>query len=86
MTEDITPQVLIQIRQEIATLGGRVDRISDEITSVRNDLTREMRHGFAQVNEQLSSVVALMGILAKNDDRLERRIQAIEARLAEPGH
>ncbi len=82
MTEDITPQVLVQIRQDIAALGDRVDQ---GVASLADGLRREMRMGFAHTAEQLSSVIALLGVLAKNDDRLERRIEAIEARLAEPG-
>lgn len=93
MTEDITPQVLVQIRQDIAALGDRVDRditqlgarIDRDMAVLRDDLTQAMQRGFAHTNEQLSSMIALMGVLAKNDDRLEHRIEAIEAKLAEPG-
>ena len=85
MAEDITPQVLQQIRQDMAGLGERMSGFEDRVDRNITSLREEMRRGFAHTQEQLSSMIALMGVLAKNDDRLERRIEAIEARLAQPG-
>jgi hypothetical protein len=90
-TKDITPHVLAEIRHDIAALGDRVTAMQvhfdTDLAGLREEMRRgsaglreEMRRGFAGTAEQLSSVIALMGVLAKNDDRLEHRIEAIEAR------
>lgn len=95
MTEDITSAVLRQIREDIAHLGERFasefadvrTEFTSEFTDVRaeiSDLRTEVRTGFAHTNEQLGAVVALMGRLAKSDEHLEARIDALEARLVEP--
>ena len=81
MTEDITSQILIQIRQDIAKVDSRVGSLEERLESGLADLRSEMRQGFAKVNEQLGAVVILMGHLARNDDRLEARIETIERHL-----
>lgn len=78
MTEDITTQVLVQIGQDIANLERRLE---DRFGRFEGEVARR----FDRSDEQLRSIVALMGVLAKNDDRLDHRIEALEARLAGPG-
>jgi chaperonin cofactor prefoldin len=85
VTEDITSHVLAQIRQDIARVDSRVTALSERVERIEAglaDLRDEVRRGFAHLGEQLGSIVALMGVLAKNDERLELRIEAIETRLA----
>ena len=87
MTEDITGRVLNQIREDIAELRHHMDERFEAIDRRFEQVDRRLEHvdrRFDRNAEQLSSLIALMGVLAKNDDRVERRVEAIEAQLAGP--
>ena len=65
----------------------QVDRRLEQIDRRFEQVDRRLEHvdrRFDRNAEQLSSLIALMGVLAKNDDRVERRVEAIEAQLAGP--
>ena len=77
MTEDITTQILIQIRTDIADMRTS---LGAEIADVRTQVTR-LDTSVRSMREQFASMTQILGLLARNDERIDARIAALERHL-----
>jgi hypothetical protein len=84
VTEDITTQILIQIRADIAdlrtTLGAEIGDVRTEVGELRTQVTR-LDTSVRSLREQFGSMTQILGLLARNDERIDGRIAALERHL-----
>ena len=99
MTEDITTQILIQIRADIAEMRTelrteiaelRTD-VRTEIADVRTEIAElrtevrtdigEVRTSVRSLNRQFGSMTEILGLLVRDNKRIDGRIAALERHL-----